>query len=156
MDLRITRSIPRPVPPGRQRAFTLVELVIVIVVLGILATVALPKFFDMSADAKQAACKGSLGTVRSAIANFYANKAMPSGGGVAAYPTLTELKTKGTVLESPLPDNPYSTASDKRACIGGTTYGTPVTSGVTGGWCYKATTGEFWADTASGSGEEGW
>ena len=104
MDLRITRSIPRPVPPGRQRAFTLVELVIVIVVLGILATVALPKFFDMSADAKQAACKGSLGTVRSAIANFYANKAMPSGGHLVSTEAC-KIAVQGPHIDRLVPDS---------------------------------------------------
>ena len=41
------------------------------------------------------------------------------------------------------------------AVIVGVTKGTPVTAGTTGGWCYKPTTGEFWADTASGAGEAG-
>ncbi len=138
---------------SKKSGFTLVELVIVIVVLGILAAVAVPKFFDFSGDAKEAACKGSLGGVRSAIANYYAYTATPSGGGTATYPTLVQLTTANTVMAQEIPDNPYSTSATKNAVVAGTTKGTPVTAGTTGGWCYNATTGEFWADTASGAGE---
>jgi prepilin-type N-terminal cleavage/methylation domain-containing protein len=133
--------------------FTLVELVIVIIVLGILAAVAIPKFFDSTTDAKESACKGALGGVRSAIANYYAYSATSAGGGSVAFPTLIQLNTAGTVMAQAIPDNPYSTSGTKSAVIAGPTKGTPVTSGATGGWCYKAATGEFWADTASGAGE---
>ena len=129
------------------------ELVVVIVVLGILAAVAIPKFFDFTTDAKSAACKGALGGVRSAIATFYAYEATPAGGGAAAWPTLAELTTLGTVLAQAIPDNPYSTSATKNAVIAGATKGTPPTSGTTGGWAYKVASGEFWADTASGASE---
>ncbi len=151
----MSKSLPRRTRRG-QAGFTLVELVIVIVVLGILAAVAIPKFFDFTTDANAAACKGSLGNVRSSIANFYAYSATPAGGGTAAWPTLVQLNTSGTVLEQSIPDNPYSTSVTKNTVIAGTTFGTPETAGTTGGWCYKASTGQFWADTASGVAEAGW
>ena len=134
----------------------MIELVIVIAILGILAAVAIPKFIDFTSDAKEAACKGAIGAVRSAVANFYAWKASPSGGGSAGWPTLAEMEDGSTVLEGPLPDNPYSTSATKNDAIAGTTKGTPETAGATGGWCYKAATGEFWCDTASGAGEASW
>lgn len=138
----------------QQKGFTLVELVIVITVLGVLAAVAVPKFFDFSGDSKQAACKAALGGVRAAVANYYAYTATPTGGGSASYPSLAQLTTAGTVMSnSGIPDNPYSTSATKNTVIAGTTKGTPETDGTTGGWCYNATTGEFWADTASGAGE---
>ncbi len=124
--------------------FTLVELVIVIVVLGILSAVAVPRFIDFSGDAKVAATKGALGGVRSAISNFYAFSATPSGGGVAKYPTLTELETAGTVMAQSIPDNPYATTAVKNIVKAGTTKGT---ADATASWSYNETTGEFWAST---------
>lgn len=51
---------------GNSKGFTLIELVIVIVILGILAAVAVPKFANLQTDAKKSAVKGLGGAVKAA------------------------------------------------------------------------------------------
>lgn len=133
------------------RAFTLVELIAVIVVLAILSGVAIPKYFDYAAKAKESSTKATLGAVRAAIANFYANSIVNTG--TAAYPTLAELQTIGVVLNEDIPANPYS---NSRVIQAATWAATPPVAGAAG-WSYTTANGHFWANsTTSGVNEHLW
>ena len=138
-----------------RRGFTLIELVIVIVVLGILATQAIPTYLSLVDDAKKAAAKANLGALRSSVTIYYAYKATPMGGQSATWPSITQLTDNTTVLNGMVPDNPYDTDSSKNNIATGTTLG--IVSGAAGGWAYVPTNGFLWINTStSGVSENGW
>lgn len=68
----------------KQKGFTLIELIIVIVILGILAVTAAPRFFDFSGDARISTIGGLKAAVQGTAQVEYANNAI---GGDAKYPT---------------------------------------------------------------------
>ena len=65
-------------PLSAQKGFTLIELVIVIVILGILAAAAAPKFIDLTGDAKASTVKALRGSIESATTMIHA-KALVAG-----------------------------------------------------------------------------
>ena len=178
-------GLPRsPVHPAgwcaASRAFTLVELVAVIVILAVLAGIAVPQYIDYRERARAAACKAILSHVREAIHNYRLRKIanletsgttpfsgnnytgpygrLVNGYAPGQWPTLLELSTPGEVLSEPIPQNPYNAGTTVRSAgLVLVATGEPYPVSGTAGWAYSPDSGEFWANSeTTGVDESAW
>ena len=72
-----------------QKGFTIMELVVVIIILGVLVAIALPRYFALADDAQQAACLANMKSIEAAIMMEYSDQLL---GGAAV--TLANIVTQ--------------------------------------------------------------
>ncbi len=126
---------PRP-------GFTLVELVVVILVLGIIAAVATPKMFDIASTARTNATQHSVRILRSAIELHKTQ--------VGSFPTAANLKTALVpYLRGAFPSPQVGANQNSNIVV---TTQNPISTPVAGGagWVYNETTGDISVNDATG------
>jgi len=110
-----------------ERGFTLIEIIMVIVLLGIIAAIAIPKYIDLRVEAADATASGIVGAIVSSASIGYADLVTRQAG--TTFPTITALDT--TYLQAQnitmisVPASNYWTA-----LIGGDTYYFTYTPGT--------------------------
>ena len=149
----------------KKNAFTLVEVILVVTILGILAALVLPTFQGHIVTARESTAKDSLRTMRTQIELYKWQHGGTLPGyvnGFGAPTAVLQLQFTGTTtatgdassstvptdpfLYGPyvmkLPENPFNDLSDISYVAEATAFSTAV-DGTSSGWLYKKETGEF-------------
>lgn len=153
---------------SNRRGFTLMEVLIVVVILGILAATVLPQFASSTANAKESALKQDLQLLRSQLQlyRFQHDGAVPNGTAdnvVKQLTLVTDLSGTtapvgtsgypfGPYLMGQLPQNPYNAGNGLMVVTGPVSAAAVDAAAVQGsvkvGWIYSTDTGEIKANTA--------
>ncbi len=143
-------------PDRRNAGFTLVELLIVVIILGILAAVVIPQFNTAAAESREAALASNLATIRQAVELYKVQHldTFPDAQIITKLTTQTDADgssgTKyGPYLRNTFPNNPIDAAS--AVATAGTMPSAPTGAG---GWVYSTGNGEFRANV-TGTGPSG-
>jgi len=120
--------------------FTLVELVMIMVVIGLLAAIVVPRYATQRENAKKAVTQANLETLRTAINLYYAKNGFYPDGAM-----FVSLMTSGTnpYLEEIPPDG-FSPANSPTKNVVSPMAACPC--GMDGGWCYDMATGRILPD----------
>ena len=139
---------------NRIKGFTLVEILIVVVILGILAAIVIPQFTNASQSAKASSLQSQLQTIRSQLELFQLqhNGTYPTLDGTWAIlinkssqaevgPGAGSGTAYGPYLQQP-PVNPFTPSAANATAVG-------TTSGATIAWVYSSTNGSIKASVAA-------
>lgn len=131
----------------KRRGFTLVEIVVVVLILGILGAVAAPKMVAVNSKAEENALRQSLAVIRDAIQYYAAEHDGVLPGKAKDDSTFKAELTP--YLRKVFPKNPFDDNGNKADIVKFRHQGDPLVDhvGADPGWLYDNTTGEFIANT---------
>lgn len=132
------------------RAFTLIELVFIIVILGILAAVAYPRIAPIREDAEIAKGKGDVATIRAGIVNERQTRLIKGDPNWISAANLDNGGLFGGVLSTPMSEGTSSGQWENPGANGDGVYNYYVGSTATQ-FDYNATSGRFNCTQASGN-----
>ena len=121
----------------KRKAFTLLELMLVVAIIGILAAIAIPKFAALIDKSREGYTKGALATMRTAISVYYSDNE-----GVYPADDLSSLLVNGKYLnEIPVVKIPLTPHRNSIRIV------TPASQAIlisdTGGWAYSNVPTDF-------------
>lgn len=113
--------------------FTLLEIMVVVLILGILAAVVVPRFAGATDDARTSATEATVAGVRTSLAAYRARAVMQ---GAPPFPTLDQLVTPGVVMTQQPPANPFTNSTGVQAVTRAQAETRAVINPGSAGWNY--------------------
>jgi general secretion pathway protein G len=142
----------------QRNAFTLIEVLIVVVIMAVLAATIIPQFASSTEDAKSSAAKFNLHTLRSQVEMYK----LQHGGTAPTLSNLVDALTKSSdatgavgtagpsfpfgpyIQGTTLPPNPF----DGKTAVAATATAPPTAATAAGGWLYHAASGQIYLNHA--------
>lgn len=145
---------------SRRSAFTLIEVLIVVIIMAVLAATIIPQFSSSTSDAKDSSLRFNLHTIRSQIEMYKVHH----GGKVPAFDTFTNQMTLATdasgatgtgttfvygpYFQGQVPANPFNNSNALVKSAAKTEAEAKAAVSGTAGWQYNETTGDFYPNNA--------
>jgi prepilin-type N-terminal cleavage/methylation domain-containing protein len=146
----------------RRAAFTLIEVLIVVVIMAVLAATIIPQFSTSTKDARESSLKFNLQSLRTQLEMYKLHhggtyptgannleqltKATDTAGNVSMSGATDATHPFGPYVHGALPNQPFSGLNTVLLDTGMAGTNPTATASPGGGWIYRAATGEVWID----------